>query len=564
MILMTELVCHPVQGQDALTKAIRVTCILVLVLLSAAFPVVATPPQKSGSAESVFQKVASSVVVVLVRNAQGKAVAQGSGVVIGAGQVITNCHVTKEGQDIEVHSGKKKLVATVRFNDPDHDLCQLSVPGLTAPSVTVGTTKALKVGQQVFAVGAPEGLDLTLSEGIISALRHFDDSVLIQTTAPISPGSSGGGLFDSHGRLVGITSYKMKEGENLNFALPAGWIGTLARYSVTKHRAESVRSEQNLPFIFSVAALLTKNDAAGLERLCLARTLSHPRDGMAWFFLGFAYDRLGQHKRASEAYRSVRQIQITDDSPWVILGIALEGNKRYAFASVIYRQALRFNPADEVAWSCLGDAYEHNRKYSEAVKAFKKALRLRPEDEFAWVGLGIARDDLGENAEGVEAFRQALQVNHDDELAESAWADLGATFETLGQYDKAIKAEREALRIKPDDEGAWVSLSVAYLNLRAYPQAAEAYTEATRLKPDDWQAWFGLGAAYGNLGQYGKAAQAFRQVVRLKPKNASAWFFLGNTYCLQNNRAAALPVYQVLQKLDTGMARKLFDTCIVP
>jgi hypothetical protein len=89
------------------------------------------------------------------------------------------------------------------------------------------------VGERVYAIGAPEGLELTLSEGLVSGLRSRGNFRVIQTTAPVSHGSSGGGLFDSQGKLVGITTFSFHEGQNLNFAIPTEWILALAAQQPT-------------------------------------------------------------------------------------------------------------------------------------------------------------------------------------------------------------------------------------------------------------------------------------------------------------------------------------------
>lgn len=86
----------------------------------------------------------------------------------------------------------------------------------------------LKVGEPVYTVGAPQGLELSLSEGIVSQLRGGPPPI-IQTTAAVSPGSSGGGLFNAEGELVGITTLQVEGGQNLNFAVPVEWIGQVAR-----------------------------------------------------------------------------------------------------------------------------------------------------------------------------------------------------------------------------------------------------------------------------------------------------------------------------------------------
>ena len=86
---------------------------------------------------------------------------------------------------------------------------------------------AIRVGARVYAIGAPRGLELTISEGIVSSVREHMGSRFIQTTAAISAGSSGGGLFDSQARLVAITSFLMKDAQSLNFAYPAFYIRDL-------------------------------------------------------------------------------------------------------------------------------------------------------------------------------------------------------------------------------------------------------------------------------------------------------------------------------------------------
>ena len=93
-----------------------------------------------------------------------------------------------------------------------------------APPVTRGSVKNLAVGQPAYIISAPQGLSLTFTAGIISALRPVLGSVLIQTDAAVSPGSSGGGLFDRAGRLIGMPCFQLQEGQQLNFALPVDWI----------------------------------------------------------------------------------------------------------------------------------------------------------------------------------------------------------------------------------------------------------------------------------------------------------------------------------------------------
>ena len=206
-----------------------------------AVAVTALPSTASGtSAKDVFAEVAASVVVVLALDEGGEITAQGSGVVVGEYEVVTNCHVLKKATDVAVRqaadwSGDQsyRMTASLLARNDDRDLCLLFVEELPVPPVAkvirLGAAKTLSVGEEVYAVGAPAGLELSLSRGVVSQLRGAfgkRSAPMVQTDAAISPGSSGGGLFNQAGELVGITSFK-RQGENLNFAMPAEWVEEL-------------------------------------------------------------------------------------------------------------------------------------------------------------------------------------------------------------------------------------------------------------------------------------------------------------------------------------------------
>ena len=127
-----------------------------------------SPLAAANTPEQIFAQVSPSMVVDIV-DATGKSIGLGSGVVTGAGQVITNCHVAQKGKTLKVRQSGKTFKATLQFADPDRDLCQLSVLDLQIPPIVLGTAKKLKVGQRVYAVGAPQGLELSLSEGLVSS-----------------------------------------------------------------------------------------------------------------------------------------------------------------------------------------------------------------------------------------------------------------------------------------------------------------------------------------------------------------------------------------------------------
>ncbi len=231
----------------------RLAPIVIVVLLAGLFGT--SSVVWSGSAKEVFQSVAPSVVVVLGLGEDGAAVSQGSGVVVGRKEVVTNCHVVEKAAGIAVRQASRhaggptwRMTASLLLQESKRDLCLLYVDELSkppaAPAVRLGFAKKLSVGEEVYAVGAPNGLVLSLSRGIVSQLRRVFGkrrAPLVQTDAAISPGSSGGGLFNSRSELVGITTFKWK-GENLNFALPVEWVRELTQLGQRRLTAEQRRS----------------------------------------------------------------------------------------------------------------------------------------------------------------------------------------------------------------------------------------------------------------------------------------------------------------------------------
>ncbi|TSD56629.1 serine protease [Variovorax sp. KBS0712] len=188
--------------------------------------------------EEVFRKVAPAVWTVKGERGNNQT-AIGSAVAVTSGALATACHVVDGAVAVTVVQGPTtlRIARIVRDPDPSRDLCVLtSETPLQLPAVQIVPTAELRVGQRVFAVGSPHGLERTLSEGLISALRPRAPGQLpiVQTSAPVSSGSSGGGLFDTEGRLVGVTDSVAPGGANLGFAYPAQWVMELPQRVTTE------------------------------------------------------------------------------------------------------------------------------------------------------------------------------------------------------------------------------------------------------------------------------------------------------------------------------------------
>lgn len=177
-------------------------------------------------AQQVFERVSPSIVILKTNNSMGSGVIYGvdnSGLVASS-LVLTNCHVVNGSSQVTVERLGKQSIGNVKSCDSERDIA-IVVLGGVLPTVSSRSTP-VKVGEPVFAVGAPLGLELSISQGIVSQLRStkLGKDPMIQTTASISKGSSGGGLFDGEGRLLGLTTSYLKDSQNLNFAIPFNFI----------------------------------------------------------------------------------------------------------------------------------------------------------------------------------------------------------------------------------------------------------------------------------------------------------------------------------------------------
>ncbi|HEV7913339.1 MAG TPA: S1C family serine protease [Albitalea sp.] len=183
------------------------------------------------SPPEIYQRVSGSVWRVNTYDVDGLPVALGSAVVIAPDTLVTNCHVLAKAKRVVVKRDKVSIDAKLELWDPQRDVCQIKAPNLPATPVALSEVSRLQVGQPVYAIGNPKGLDQTMSAGLLSSIRRNEREqvVLLQTSAAISGGSSGGGLFDDNAALIGLTTIGSVSGElqNLNFAIPVDWIKEL-------------------------------------------------------------------------------------------------------------------------------------------------------------------------------------------------------------------------------------------------------------------------------------------------------------------------------------------------
>lgn len=260
------------------------------------------------NAEDAMQRFKRSIVGVISFDANGNEIAQGSGVFNGIG-VLTNLHVIKNSSKIKIKDGPALYDVSSVTVHPTLDLAFIETL-LIDPVAFMNRDPLIsddfKIGQKVYTIGNPVGLECSISEGIISGLRVYNNKSFIQTTAPISPGSSGGGLFNESGYLIGITTASIDKGQNLNFAIPVGEIDTtqFIPYVPTQNR-QSQESPDDEVWKGIVQKIILEYDMGNYNNVINQSQNAirqYPKWHVPWYYLGEGNRRLGHFSQAIVAY----------------------------------------------------------------------------------------------------------------------------------------------------------------------------------------------------------------------------------------------------------------------
>jgi S1-C subfamily serine protease len=212
-------------------RAACVTTALLLGLSACASQPAAKAPDAHASAPHAMSpaEIAARALpaVVTVKTAQSL----GTGFVVRAdGWVATNLHVVWDGSPVKItlHDGRVLEVVEVLAASQKHDLALLRVEAQDLPTLALGDSDAMHPGDPVVAIGNPLGLEDTVSNGLVSGRRKVDQNLeVLQVSAPIAPGSSGGPVFNDRGEVIAIAEQVVKGEESLAFGVPVHYLASM-------------------------------------------------------------------------------------------------------------------------------------------------------------------------------------------------------------------------------------------------------------------------------------------------------------------------------------------------
>jgi tetratricopeptide (TPR) repeat protein len=417
---------------------------LSFMCLAVAVAGVFAPASALAQADKIYAENSKAVVVVVAVNEQAGTISQGSGFVVRQdGAIATSYHVINAASKIHVKAGEHLFVVEgLLYADIENDVAILKIDAQKLPTIRLVELDKFQVGEKVFVISSPSGLENTVSEGILSGVRKVDTARnILQITAAISPGSSGAPVFNAKGEAIGIATFLVAEAQNLNFAMPV---------SLIRDKLSA-----------------TKVVAAG--EACSA---DFTKTADCWFYQGVAYGSNGMYEKSVEAFMKAIQIRENFSAAYVNLGVSYIGLGRYTEARRAFEKAIQIKPDSDEAYENLGAVYGKLGMYNDAIQTLKKAIAMNGESSHAYYNLGVNYAVTENYKEAVEALKEAIRVQPDFAAAHGL---LGVTYGKMKQYKMASDALKQSIRLKPDDPKSHYSMGEIYLALKDRPSALDEY-----------------------------------------------------------------------------------------
>ena len=360
----------------------------------------------------------AATVYLEMTDAQVLPISYGSGFFVSQEHIVTNYHViagAAHGTAKIVGKTRTYLIQGIIAIDVDNDLAllQVTIPGVKP--LRLGDNDKVRIGDQVYVAGSPKGLEGTFSDGIISRISRGADKEYFQMTAPISPGSSGGPVLNSEGKVIGVAFMTIEGGQNLNFAIPSKYVKAL---------------------------LNTKGTVTPLAQR------EHDISAETYYNRGNTKHDIGFYQNAISDYSKAIRLKPDFVEAYHNRGYTKASLGQHVEAIADFDIAIKLKPDNAMSYYNRGAVKAELGEYGKAIADFDIAIKLKPDDPISYYLLGVAKAELGRYSEAVADYDTAIKLKPDDA---AAYRSRGASKASLSEYGKAIADYDIAIKLKPDD-----------------------------------------------------------------------------------------------------------------
>ncbi len=579
--------------------------------------------QEQSTGRRIYDEASRSVLLLYVQSTDVKFVAQGSGFVIEGQKIVTNAHVANTGK-VFIELGPARIPAHVEKLDVTADLAILGVDVQLIVKPLKLSAKTPSPGDTVYAIGNPEGLEKTISQGVVSGMRDIDGRKMLQVSAAISHGSSGGPILNSSGEVIGVAAGSLISGQSLNFAVPASEVIRLLTNGSNKssgdvssilHDVEELQTKQNqqdysadanspwqatqqqikelLEKAFGAAGtntdalLLVANSAEG-EDIDIAikaaqRAVEVRQTPKSQLVLATALNFKGifaQGDEQSQLYKRAERaarVALAGAKPpvannYYTLADILENERSYLDAETNFRMSLESsekNPDAEMKANSLRGLVRCSanlKKPAESQAWFDKLVTTGNTTAWDWSSQADRLYQIGKLKDSGDAYFQAAEMGK----YYKNWCNAGTMYAIADEKDLALSSDRSCIENGIGKAGSEKDLALAHRQIAAilndrgvYSEGLSHAKEATVLDPTDAWAFYNMAEALRGLHRPQEAIVAAQQSIHLSDgKFPLMHFSLGQAYSDTDNWESARQCFQKASELDPKDPASVYNVAL--
>ena len=483
--------------------------------------------------KDIFQSISPAVVYITTQTVAGEDYLGSGFIVDSRGVIVTNYHVIQSAKEINVKlkDGKIYPVTDIIYYDTRRDVCILKINAQNLPSISLGDANALQIGETIYSIGNPLGLEYSFSDGLLSGIRDFQDLKWLQFTAPVSPGNSGGPLINPQGQAVGIVTSQLARGQNINFALAINEIKPYITATPKMTFKEFVDAVSQADYYIMQGNKYLFQHSFDQAIIYFQKALEiSPNDPLTYCDLGSAYNGLAQPQEAMTYFQKAIQMypNISNSARFCAeFGYAYGGLGQYHQAVTYYQKSLQIDPNNAGVYWILGLDSVNLGQYKEAREYLEKAKELfrrngdyesvqkinRVLVEYSLITPELHPIESAEDEEMIAMYNKALEINPNDV---EDYYSLGSIYANLGQPQKAISFYQKAIEIDSEYAIAYYSLAQVYIDFfEGYQKAITLLKKCIEIAPQIAASYMVIGKAYHELGQVKEAQEYLNKAKEL-------------------------------------------------
>jgi tetratricopeptide (TPR) repeat protein len=533
---------------------------------------------QSEEAQQILEQNIASLVSFATFGEDKEEISRGTGFIIGDKIMVTSYDLISQAKSAEGHDykGKKIKMDGILAIDKIFGVAIVQI-NRKNPILSLGNSDEMERTDKVFALGANEADEFSLSEGEIFNFHDYKSQRMIETSLSLPDTYNGCPVLNEVGQVVGMIVF-LDTGQKI--VIPSKVLDL-----IPKTAAETKFKDRQPEDYFATidgATLAAKifysmNNTSKAEKFLKKILEFKPDDLETHGLLAEIYTKQRDYSSAISTYKKIIELDPNSAAAQYGLGDVYIKMMNWRESIAPLEKAVQLNPDLKEAYFYIGTAYQELKEFDKAVEAYKKYIASGPRQAYdTYNRLGLCQMELGQYTDAVASFQEALKGIPDDviityklaqsyekagqldqaaetyyKLAELSPKDARIYFNTvINMYnaakmpEKAAEAANKMIELNPNDPDALFNLGLMLVQMEKYEEAIEVFDKVIALTPEMEYAHLNKGFSLYSLKRYSDAIKAYSSTVELFPENADAWMFLGMSYMQLKNWSKAVEPLQ--------------------